>query len=200
MQPKVILFDLGGVVCRFLPQRRLAALGEACGVSAERAERVVYKSGLIEGWDRGLGSSGDIHRVVRDRLGYPGTLAALRELWCSAFEPDQRVLDLVDGARPLRTALLTDNDQLLLDALPNELPQVASRFDALLFSCRFGATKPSAALFNQALEMMGSAAGEAVFVDDKPANVAAAQALGIDAIQFTSAAELGPSLDRALRR
>ncbi|MFD5814282.1 HAD family hydrolase [Streptomyces sp. NPDC127038] len=200
MQPKVIFFDLGGVVCRFLPQRRLAALGEACGVSAEQAERVLYGSGLVEGWDRGLGSSVEIHRVVRERLGYPGSLAALRRLWCSAFEPDQRVLDLVDGARPLRTALLTDNDHLLLDALPDELPQVASRFDALLFSCRFGATKPSTALFDRALEMMGSAAGEAVFVDDKPANVAAAQELGIDAIQFTTAAELGPALDRALRR
>ncbi|WP_413812479.1 HAD family hydrolase [Streptomyces sp. OE57] len=198
MQPKVIFFDLGGVVCRFLPQRRLAALGEACGVSAEQVEGVLYASGLIEGWDRGLGSPVEIHRVVRERLGYPGNLAELREVWCRAFEPDPQVLDLVDGVRPLRTALLTDNDHLLLDALPEELPQVASRFDALLFSCRFGATKPSAVVFNQALDVMGSVASEAVFIDDKPANVAAAQELGITAIQFSGAAGLRPALDKVL--
>lgn len=198
MQPKVIFFDLGGVVCRFLPQRRLAALAEACGVSVEQVESELYASGLIEGWDRGLGSSAEIHHAVRERLGYPGDLAALRKVWCRAFEPDPQVLDQVDGARPLRTALLTDNDHLLLDALPEELPQVASRFDALLFSCRFGATKPSAAVFNQALDAMASVADEAVFIDDKPANVAAAQELGITAIQFSGAAGLGPALDRVL--
>src|SRR5689334_17977244 len=136
MRPKVILFDLGGVVCRFHPQRRLAALGEACGMTAEQVESVLYASGLIERWDRGVGSYGEIYRAIRERLGYPGNLAALQGVWCRAFEPDSQVLELVDGVRPVRTALLTDNDDLLLKALPKELPQVAFRFDALLFSCR----------------------------------------------------------------
>ncbi|MEO3753726.1 HAD family phosphatase [Streptomyces sp. B6B3] len=200
MQPKVVFFDLGDVVCRFRPRRRTEALGEACGVSAERVERALYASGLVERWDRGLGSAAEIHRTVRERLGYPGDLAALRELWCRAFEPDPRVLALVDGVRPLRTALLTNNDQLLLDALPTELPEVASRFDALLFSCRFGATKPAADVFRQALDAMGCAANEAVFVDDRAANVAGAEEVGITAIRCTGAAELGAALDRVLGR
>ncbi|MEU4474206.1 HAD family phosphatase [Micromonospora sp. NPDC023888] len=198
MPSKVIFFDLGGVVCRFRPERRLAALGEACGVSADQVESVLYASGLIERWDRGLGSSAEIHRAVREGLGYRGDRTTLHQIWCRAFEPDPQVLELVEGLRPLRTALLTDNDPLLLDALPDVLPHVASRFDALLFSCQLGATKPDPDVFNRALDLMGSAPSEAVFIDDKAANVAAAQELGITAIRFSGPAELGAALDRLL--
>jgi putative hydrolase of the HAD superfamily len=198
MQPKVIFFDLGGVVCQFLPQRRLDALGEACGVSSDQVEGVLYTSGLIRRWDLGHDSSAEIHRTVMDRLGYPGSLAELQELWCRAFEPDPQVLQLVDRLRPLHTALLTDNDHLLLDALPQVLPEVGSRFDTLLFSCRLGAAKPDPVVFTRALDLTGCAPAEAVFIDDKAANVAAAQELGITAIQFGGAAGLGADLDGLL--
>ncbi len=105
------------------------------------------------------------------------------------------MLQLVDGLRPLRTALLTDNDYLLLDALPRVLPQVESRFDALLFSCKLGVTKPNPLIFTRALDLMGSTPDEAVFIDDKAENVAAAQELGMTAIQFGRAARLGAALD-----
>ncbi|RAN98558.1 hypothetical protein LAH08_04163 [Micromonospora noduli] len=53
-------------------------------------------------------------------------------------------------------------------------------------------------MFNRALDLMGSAPSEAVFIDDKAANVAGAQELGITAIRFSGAAELGAALDRLL--
>ena len=200
MQPKVIFFDLGGVVCRFLPQRRLDALGEVCGMSSDQVKDVLYTSGLIRRWDLGHDSSTEIHRRMTDGLGYQGSLAELQELWCRAFEPDWQVLQLIDGLRPLHTALLTDNDPLLLDALPQVLPEVESRFDSLLFSCRLGAAKPDPVVFTRALDLMGCAPAEAVFIDDKAANVAAAQELGITAIQFGDAAELGTELGMLLAR
>ncbi|MFE6838537.1 hypothetical protein ACFVFI_27315 [Streptomyces sp. NPDC057705] len=44
------------------------------------------------------------------------------------------------------------------------------------------------------------APGEAVFIDDKAANVAAARALGIAAIHFSDAGGLGAALDALLQR
>jgi glucose-1-phosphatase len=198
MHPKVIFFDLGGVVCRFQRQRRLAALGEACGVTPEQVDDALYASGLISRWDLGLDSPSDIHRTIQEKLRFPGTIRALQEVWCRAFEPDPEVLMLVDRVRPLRTALLTDNDPLLLDAFPDLLPQAASRFDALLFSCRLGATKPESTVFTQALDIMGIAPGEAVFIDDRAVNVAAARELGITAIHFRDATALRATLDGLL--
>lgn len=200
MPPRVIFFDLGGVVCRFRPERRLAALGEACGVAADRVHAELYASGLVAEWDRGPASAGQIHGAVLERLGFTGDVRALQRIWCRAFEPDPAVLALVDGVRPVPTALLTDNDHLLLEAVPEELPQVASRFDALLFSCRLGATKPDPAVFARALDAMGTGPGEAVLVDDGAANVAAARELGIHALHFRDAAGLGDALDGILGR
>ncbi|MFE2285099.1 HAD family hydrolase [Streptomyces sp. NPDC059443] len=195
MQPKVVFFDLGGVVCRFHPGRRLAALGRACGITPEQVESGLYASGLISRWDLGLDSPSAIHRTIQERLGFRGSIRALQEIWCRAFEPDPEVLRLADTVRPLRTALLTDNDPLLLEAFPELFPQVASRFDALLFSCRLGAAKPEPAVFTQALDMMGVAPAEAVFIDDRASNVAAARGVGITAIHFRDPLGLGVALD-----
>ncbi|MFF5280496.1 HAD family hydrolase [Streptomyces sp. NPDC013171] len=200
MRPEVVLFDLADVVCRFRPRRRLELLAEACGVGVERVERVLYESGRVARWDQGLGSVPEIHRTLREELGYPGGADALHEIWCSAFEPDPRVLEVVDGLRPLRTALLTNNDALVLEALPEVLPQVAARFDPLLFSCLLGATKPDPAAYTRALDLAGVPPEAAVFIDDKPANVAGAQAVGITAIHFTGAPELAALLADLLGR
>ena len=55
--------------------------------------------------------------------------------------------------------------------------------------------KPDPAIFRLCLDRNGLAAADCVFVDDSPANVAGAAAVGIDAIRFTDpealAAELG---------
>ncbi|MEU8619746.1 HAD family phosphatase [Streptomyces sp. NPDC048623] len=198
MRPEVIFFDLGDVVCRFHPERRLAALGEACGLGAGELRQALYESGLVARWDRGLASATEIHATLERELGYAGGPAALHELWCSAFEPDDRVLALVDRLHPLRTALLTNNDALLLEALPDVLPQIAARFEPLLFSCMLGATKPAPAAFTRALELVGCSPDAAVFVDDKAANVAGAEAVGITGLHFTGADTLHAALDALL--
>lgn len=50
--------------------------------------------------------------------------------------------------------------------------------------------KPDPAIFTLALDRFGLTPGEAVFVDDNAANVAAAAAMGIVALPFTDAARL----------
>ena len=56
--------------------------------------------------------------------------------------------------------------------------------------------KPDPESYRAALRRFGLVAEEAVFVDDSPANVAAADALGIASIQFRDA----PTLRRDLKR
>ena len=56
--------------------------------------------------------------------------------------------------------------------------------------------KPDPESYRSALRRFGIAAEEAVFVDDIPANVAAAEALGIAGIQFVDAKALRRDLER----
>jgi 2-haloacid dehalogenase len=50
--------------------------------------------------------------------------------------------------------------------------------------------KPDAAIYRLCLERNALKAGECIFIDDQPKNVAAAAALGIDAIQFEAPEQL----------
>ncbi|GGO98574.1 HAD family hydrolase [Stakelama pacifica] len=57
--------------------------------------------------------------------------------------------------------------------------------------------KPDPAIYRLALDRFGLEPQDAVFVDDNPNNVAAAAALGIDAVQFTDAAAFRAKLVEA---
>jgi putative hydrolase of the HAD superfamily len=58
------------------------------------------------------------------------------------------------------------------------------RFDQIAISAEIGIMKPAAAAYETILNMLGLEAPACVFVDDLPANVAAAQALGLHGIVF----------------
>lgn len=66
-------------------------------------------------------------------------------------------------------------------------PDLFDRFRDIVVSGEERLVKPDPAIYRRALDRFGIAATDAVFVDDNPANVAAANALGIHAVQFTDA-------------
>jgi 2-haloacid dehalogenase len=68
------------------------------------------------------------------------------------------------------------------------------RFDGYFVSGLEGVGKPDPRYFKLALERFGLAPEEALFTDDKPDNVAAAAALGLQATVFTDAAALRAEL------
>jgi putative hydrolase of the HAD superfamily len=55
--------------------------------------------------------------------------------------------------------------------------------------------KPDPAIYRHTLDKLGVAAQEAIFIDDIPANIAAARALGIDGILFTTVEQLRRDLE-----
>lgn len=74
---------------------------------------------------------------------------------------------------------------------------VLGLFDDIVISGAVKLVKPDPRLFHLALDRWQVRAEDAVFIDDMPDNVAAAQALGLTAIQFTGADDLRARL-RAL--
>lgn len=59
-------------------------------------------------------------------------------------------------------------------------------FDDVLISGEVGLIKPSRDLYELALERLGVAADEAIFIDDRLANIEGAQQLGMKTILFTT--------------
>jgi HAD superfamily hydrolase (TIGR01509 family) len=68
------------------------------------------------------------------------------------------------------------------------------RLAGFVASGREGVMKPDPAIFHLTCERFGLAPGDIFFVDDSARNVAAAQAVGFDALHFTDPAALMPAL------
>lgn len=57
-------------------------------------------------------------------------------------------------------------------------------FDVSCYSCEMGVAKPDPAFFDAAVDMIGAAAGEVLFIDDRSENVDGARQAGLPAEQW----------------
>lgn len=67
-------------------------------------------------------------------------------------------------------------------------------FDGTILSGEVKLIKPDRAIFDLCLKLVGRPAHECLFIDDSPANVAAAQEIGFDALRFVSPEQLEEEL------
>jgi putative hydrolase of the HAD superfamily len=192
---RIVLFDLGGVVCRFSPDRRLAALARASRLSVEDVHQRLFASGFDLDCDRGHYSLDQQCAHLCARLGVTGSPRELAALWAEGFAPDAEVLRLVRHVRAgAATAILTNNGPLVQLMLHARFPELAAAFDHLCFSYEVKSTKPEPRAFLGTLERLGASPGQCVFVDDAAQNVQGARAVGIDAVRFVSARMLATAL------
>lgn len=75
-------------------------------------------------------------------------------------------------------------------------PRLNALFGDIVVSGEVKALKPQPPIYRLLLDRNGLMAGDCVFIDDSPANVEGARALGMDAIHFTGAPALGDELAR----
>lgn len=195
----VLVMDLGGVTCRWLPDRRLTALSELCGLPAETIDQLVFESGFDDAGERGRFTLDEFTAELLGLLGLTPTTDlrdAARAAWATAFEPDARVLKLIRGAR-CPSALFTNNGPLLEAGLVEDLTDVGGTFDQLLFSWRLGTTKPDPAAFERAIERLAVDPARVFFVDDSADNVEAAEAAGWQAHRYSNSLNLHAALTEA---
>ncbi|MFC3393783.1 glucose-1-phosphatase [Brenneria rubrifaciens] len=84
-----------------------------------------------------------------------------------------------------RAVILSNTNRLHCNHWPNLFPEVENAADRLYLSQNIGLRKPEAAIYQHVLTQEGVTPEQAIFFDDNPANVAAAQALGIRSILVT---------------
>ncbi len=72
----------------------------------------------------------------------------------------------------------------------------AWRFDELVLSCEHGLLKPEIEIYELALDAAGVLPGEALFVDDNPANVEGARRAGLASFRFAGEEDFAATLAR----
>ncbi len=194
---KAVIFDFGGVFDS--KHESLEGFREAAaryGLAPEVFYDLLYSG---EAWQQaklGAISGGEYWRRVMLDLGHEAgeDVEAFRRRLFAGHELDGKVVRLAEQlARRVPLALLsnaTDELERLLEAEYG----IHHLFDVVVNSARAGVAKPDPRAYRLALDGLSVEPHEALFVDDKPRNVRAAEALGIPSIHFTDAESLRQEL------
>jgi putative hydrolase of the HAD superfamily len=95
--------------------------------------------------------------------------------------------------RGILTAILSNMGDNVLANMKREFDWL-SRFDVLVWSYQLGMAKPDPAIYRYVLKELGTRPEETLFIDDKPLNVESADALGMQALVFTTVERLRANL------
>jgi putative hydrolase of the HAD superfamily len=186
---RAVIFDFGNVVAFPVAPEKIARAASDCGLSIDRfqqafwAPRLDYDAGLLDApayWNA-VASEADTRF---DPALLPTLIRHEIEFW-NDFDP--RVLGWIDALRAygIRTGILSNLPRVLGEAL-RSIPGFVERFDHVTFSYELRIVKPAPAIYHHAVEGLNIAPGEALFLDDKQANVDGALAAGLRAELFTT--------------
>jgi putative hydrolase of the HAD superfamily len=170
---------------------RITGLPRARFESLYWANRHAYDEGKLTGfafWQKLLTDAG----LALD----PGKVEELNQwdarMWTTE-NPAMLAWQLALKRRGLLTAILSNMGDNVLASVEREFDWI-HRFDALVWSFQLHMAKPAHAIYRHTLRELGVLPEEALFLDDKSANVEAAQAVGMKSIQFSTVERLRADL------
>jgi len=189
MAPRLVIFDMDDVLCRYDLGRRLRALSRLSGRTPRDIRTAIWDSGFED--DADSGGYPDVQHYLAEfgqRLGCDISLeqwiAARRE----AMVPDAAVFELarrIAGRAAL--TIYTNNGPIPKQHFAALFPEAAEIFTACHCSYEFATKKPDPASYVRLLAKLGMIAGETWFIDDKQSNVEGARLAGLAAHHFRSA-------------
>jgi putative hydrolase of the HAD superfamily len=188
---KAVIFDWGGVL-EALPDATAFAEWETRLGLAPASLQTILWGPVWEQVEQGTATVADYEAQVCRDCGF--TSRAQLEAFYTAFYPHHLYKEMLAAVRALRAqygvALLTNGFQgqdqhieRLTGLHPTQL------VDHYVNSAEVGLRKPMRAIFQLTLERLGVAPDEAVFIDDNPANIAAARAASLHVIPFETPAQ-----------
>lgn len=188
---RAVIFDWGGVLMRTADHSPRLGWDARLGRAPGTVEAVVHGIDAWQQAQRGEISEAAYWQAVGEQLGLNADgLAVLRG---DFYRGDVLDADLAALIREVRgrgalVGLLSNNSPSLADDL--QATGTADLFDAAVISCEIGVMKPDPAAYGAILGRLGAAPARALFIDDSPANVDGARAVGMAAVHYRPGMEL----------
>ena len=208
MAISVVMFDIGGIlevipeggdsatrfpaldeewtICLNLPPGHLTQCFEA--IAADGA----YGRCTYDEWRQRFQTSTGMNQSDFDTY-----MVAFWDIYMGG--PNEELIAWFRALRPrYRTAILSNS---FVGAREQEEARYGftSMVDLAIYSHEEGVHKPDPRIYEIAVERLGVAPGEIVFLDDRPENVDAARAARIQAVLFTSTAQAIADIEALLR-
>ncbi len=190
---EAIIFDVGGVLIRTFDHSGRRLWEERLNLPQGSLE------GLVLGGETGtraqLGeiTTDEMWAWVRERLNLGDQFETFQQDFWGGDAVDGDLMALIRRlSNRYQMAIISNATDALLDSLENL--GIAPEFDLIVGSAYEGVLKPDAAIYETTLARLGRRPEETIFIDDSPANIAGAQAVGMNAIRFTPSIDLAAEL------
>jgi HAD superfamily hydrolase (TIGR01509 family) len=194
-----VIFDLGGVVLDWNPDRLIAQFQPQAELQA------AFKASLFghadwKAFDRGGLTEPELIDRLMSRLRMPRleVLALLDATRDSLVEKPDTVRLIRDLQRRQVPLYCLSNMPAAMYVHLQRQHAFWDAFSGIVISGEVKMMKPELEVFEHLLETFGLQAAESVFIDDVLVNVEAARQVGIHAIMFQDAARCRAELDRLL--
>lgn len=182
-----IIFDLGRILVDFHFPEAFTRLQPYSPCTPEEALLRLKNAGIFRRSNLGTIDPVAFFAEARRLLAFDERLDfhTFRAAYGSIFrpKPDMQALFLRLTAR-YRVAILSNTDMLHRNVLEETCPFLF-RAHVRVYSFEVGLMKPDAAIYRLTLDRLGTTAATTLFVDDRPENVAGAEACGLTAHLFT---------------
>jgi FMN phosphatase YigB (HAD superfamily) len=194
--PGFLYFDLGMVLLEFSVDRMLRQMAEVSGVSVETLKEILFDRGLMKQYETGAISTPEFYESYCKRTGIRPDYNALCLAGSDIFEINIPMLPIVVQLRQAgyRLGILSNTCECHWEYCMEHYRFVKECFHVHAASYSIGALKPEPAAYQAAAELAGCRLDEIFFVDDIPGHVEGAKAVGIDAVHYTSAAQVAAEL------
>ena len=191
---KAVIFDLGRVVVNFDFRRGYRTLETLCPYATDEIRRRLAAAGIVQRFETGLIEPADFVSRFSACLDLDIAYDRFCEIWSSIFAetllPDEMLAGL---AARYRLVLLSNTNAIHFEMVRRTYP-ILRHFHHLVLSYEVKAMKPQPEIYRTAVDRAGCRPEECFYTDDIAEYVAAARELGIDAVQFQSAAQIEAEL------
>jgi epoxide hydrolase-like predicted phosphatase len=199
MSIRAIIWDLGGVILRTEDRTPRLQLAERLGMTYDDLDRLVFESQSSKLATVGIIDETRHWESVCKTLNLP--VEEVPDFQASFFGGDHIDMTLLDTIRSFkpryRTGLLSNAWSGLRKYIENDW-NISEAFDDIIISAEVGLAKPDQRIYQLAIDRLGVAADEAVFIDDVLGNVEGAQAAGLSAIKFQNPPQVQEDLGKLL--
>jgi putative hydrolase of the HAD superfamily len=195
---RAIIFDIGRVLVQVDVSRPMSGLAQGIALSPADIWSAITNDPRWPDWQEGRISPRDWHLHLTKRLGGSLTFEQFTAVWNRAIDPVPILeSDLFERlSKRYRLALLSNTDPIHVAHLEStygffrHFPKPAR-----IYSCVVGASKPNPLIYREALRASKARAEEAVYIDDIPSYVEAAQRLGMTGVTFQSPEQLDREME-----
>jgi glucose-1-phosphatase len=196
MPIRAVFFDFGGVIMRTEYQAPRQKLAERFNMDYDEIDKAVFGSDSARRASLGEIAEDEHWSEVLKRFKQPASESkSFRDQFFGGDMVDRRLVEYIRSLRAgFHVGMISNAWSGLRDFLAKE--RLLDVFDTVIISAEVHTVKPSAKIYELALEQAKVDPGEAVFVDDMPENISACRKVGMTGVLFNDPEK---SLDRLQR-